>query len=455
MWQWWRQGGLVLFPKGRPRGANQTDDQQGPPGLIGHLCGRPSPKNQHQNCSCPGWPRSGFCEHVKGAALADPLATVVNETLKIMAWTKFKTAALVAAGVLLAAATATVTLVEARSGGSPAASAASGLSFESFLEKPPRIANALWEMDVPASPGGSFGNVTLTGPAGSNAGSFQLIVEASPAHTEAQRLVYDGDNYLLAQLMDVHSSSGGGGSAGQYNGMQWGVQYAPNDARSWLVSWDTNSNPTDVLTQPTTGRRPPVHLEIQGRYAARRFLCLGMYEMVPGSVIWTKDRTQFTATYDEPDASNPVIERDINGSVLRTNMVPFHGQMTVKLKYENDVPVEADINLDGKMQHFVTYKYSRDFEAGRLPVEFSRYSDRAHKESGRGYTIRVKSLELASGPIPISELDPHAALGRRFFLPKVFTNGVAYREGPNGELQPLPTLEELSAGQTGRKGANQ
>jgi RNA polymerase sigma factor (sigma-70 family) len=401
----------------------------------------------------------------KGAATAAPLATIVNETVKLMFRIQFKKTALVGGAILLATASAVIALAEVGSGLSASSSAADDLSFESFLQNPPRILNAAWELDVPASSGNLAREIVVTNPDGSTnsaTNSWTFTTLNTDAHTEAYRLVYDQDDYLLAQLTDVQSRAGWGGSAGQYNGMRWGVQPAMNEARSWLVSWDTNSNPIEInpgLMEAgihfTTNQTPPINLEIQGRYAVRRFLCWGMFEMVPGTAVWSKDRTQFTATYDEPGAFKPVVERDAKGAILRTNLVPIHGQMTVKLKYENGLPREADFSVAPGIQSVIEYTYSPDFAGGRLPVEYRYYFDRSRGEEGRSYTVRVKSLELATGPIPVAELDPHTALDRKFFFPKLFTNGVVYREGPDGKLQPEPTLAELSAGKTGRPGTNQ
>jgi RNA polymerase sigma factor (sigma-70 family) len=59
----------------------------------------------------------------KGTIVATSTSTLITTTLKIMAWTKIKTALVIGVGVLLVAGTTTITVVKARQGGSETSAA--------------------------------------------------------------------------------------------------------------------------------------------------------------------------------------------------------------------------------------------------------------------------------------------------------------------------------------------
>jgi hypothetical protein len=318
------------------------------------------------------------------------------------------------------------------------------LTFESFIQHPPSIQNAVWEEDVPR------GVLDPAIPAMAGPGSHVM-----PAKAFVYRLVYDQQNYFLEHIADVNSRVALGGSGGQFGPILWGAQHGRTDTNCWITYFDTNTDPADYSPmQKPESKAPPysmVNQELQARYDARRFLCLGMFEMVPGTAVWTNGGRQFTATYDEPSAFKTIVSSDSPSGSLRTNLVPLHGGMIVKLEYQNGVPVEALVALDCGVQYFVDYKYSRDFAAGRLPVEFSRYFDPSRGDDGKAYTIRVKDLKLASGPIPLTEFDFHEALHRKYVSVKMWKNGEAYRESPQGLMKAL-TAAEVAAGKGTRYG---
>jgi hypothetical protein len=324
----------------------------------------------------------------------------------------------------------------------------SELTYESFIQNPPAITNAVWEEETPAR--------TMLDEA---AKAFHTTDTNIPAETLAYRLMYDGENYFLGHVADVHSTVALGGSGGQFKSVQWGTHYGLNPKNCFVVAWDTNSDPVEAMLADLNHKvkGPPysmVNQELMARYSARKFLCLGMFEMVPGTLIWGADRHEFTATYDEPTAFNPVMVQDAASGSFRTNYVPMHGQMTVKLTYEDEVPTKAEVAMDCGIQYTLLYKYSSNFANGRLPVEFSRYFDLARGDEGRAYTIRVNKLEFASAPIPMEAFDFHKALDRRRVSVRMFSKGEVYRETKTG-LEKVFTKEELAAGKTTRYGKAQ
>ena len=130
--------------------------------------------------------------------------------------------------------------------------------------------------------------------------------------------------------------------------------------------------------------------------------------------------------------------------------------MTVKLTYDHGVPVQADTLLDqpdGALDSgnlfTLTYKYSPNFAGGRFPVEFANYYYPAPGRREKSFTIRVARFGLRPAPSPSPIFDYHQAMNRRQMQVDVWTNGVRYRETPNGLVTP-PTLEELAAGDTRR-----
>jgi len=287
----------------------------------------------------------------------------------------------------------------------------SALTFESFLQYPPIITNAIFEEDIPEdnSPSRALPQANLP--------TLDQVITC--------QLRYEGDNYLVAVIKpDV------GGSGGKFNDIRWGT--VPVE-RTYCISYaDDKTNPKGI---------PPFWRDVQVRYRARRFLNLGFYEVLPGHLTWIPRQHRFTATCDTPSFLRAVVETDANGS-LRTNWVGDN-EMTVELKYENGVPVMASGRLTSGITFVVIYKYRQDFYAGRLPIEFTRYFDQSRGDDGRAYTIRVKVLEIAANHIPIEEFDPHQVLRDKFSTAYVWTNGVRFRETDAGALVKTPTLAEV------------
>ena len=414
----------------------------------------------------------------QGAGAGAAALALVKSTLKLMWWAKLKSGA-ATAGVAVLLAGAVTMAVEASAGTPAPAAPAPALTFESCIQHPPRILNAVFEVEAP----GSTNEFEIAGPSG----EITTNRNFQPPETNVYRLKYDGQNYSLVHVAGVDAVVGLGGSGGQFGDVQWGAHRAPNPARTWLTVWNTNSDPVEfpkldlsdlvlfqggtnqvtrmvgksvvVTNQIQTNHVTPfamANLEIMASYEAHELICLGMGEMVPGTAVWTNGQPQFTATYDEPGAFRPVVERDAAGAPIRTNFPPLHGQMTVKLTYDHGVPIQADTLLDqpaGALDtgnlFTLTYKYSPDFAGGRFPVEFDNYYYPAPGRREKSFTIRVHELELAPGPIPIADFDYHQAMNRRQMQVDVWTNGMRYRETPNGLVKP-PSLEELATGDTRR-----
>jgi hypothetical protein len=280
-------------------------------------------------------------------------------------------------------------------------------TFESFLRHTPGITNAVYEENDPkvSQPVAAVGSSP-------HRGQF-------PERTERFALLYDESNYVLRSVDPPIIGSGG-----KFGGIRWGIrQLAPD--QNFLAQFDEQSN-SDASAHPDA--------ELYAWYAAQRFLNLGIYEMVPGSVIWTNDEPRFTATYDMPNAFRLEVKTSANGTPIETNRLPMHGQIVVDLKYERGVPIKAIGATDAGQTFTIVYKYRPEFYAGRFPIEFTRYFDESLDEDGRSYTIRVMELQFATTPIPTEAFDPHQALKGKFVSASMVENGIRFRQTKAGVL---------------------
>ena len=225
-----------------------------------------------------------------------------------MWWAKLKSGTAAAAvAVLLAGA---VTMAVEAAVGTPAPAPAPALTFESCIQHPPRILNAVFEVEAP----GSTNEFEIAGPSG----GITTNRNFQPPETNVYRLKYDGQNYSLVHVAGVDAVVGLGGSGGQFGDVQWGAHRARQPGQNLVDRLEHQFGPGGVSEngsfRPCTfsGRHDQVtrmvgksvvvtnqiqtnhvtpfamaNLEIMARYEAHELICLGMFEMVPGLAVWT------------------------------------------------------------------------------------------------------------------------------------------------------------------------
>jgi len=318
----------------------------------------------------------------------------------------------------------------------PRTQVASDLTFESFLQHPPVISSARFQMEQLErrdlySPVASLPEQGQSQKRGNN--GSRVLPQFAPSLprparsdtacipvTYSYQVKLDGENYLLARL----NPGPGSGSGGYWNQTRWKTTgESEQDTNIGLVLADLQINPSNALF---------VNHKIC-KELVRNVANLGIYEMIPGSTIWREGDHHFSALYEDPESL--ASSDDATSSPLR---------LEVDLTYSNNVPATASVTMDSGRAFTVVYKYSALFFAGRFPVELSRYFDFSRGEDGRAYTIRFEDLALGQGPLPVSELDPLQALGVKFTSTIVWSNGVRYNSSPQG-LSRIRTSAEIAA----------
>ncbi|HZQ47771.1 MAG TPA: hypothetical protein VFC07_12205 [Verrucomicrobiae bacterium] len=271
------------------------------------------------------------------------------------------------------------------------------LTFESFLQHPPLIANAIYEITTP--PDADYPNAVLKQ-------TFTLSSEDT--------------NYLLKAVSTMGEFYGG-----RFGGVCWRLD------QGVLMCSDPALNP------PGT----PLEGEMMRRITVNRLLDLGIQPMVPGSVKWDKGQEQFTAGYK---LAGPMFvwHRDANGTASKTNTVEG-GHLVVTLSYEKNVPVTASVKEDSGRTYFIKYKYRSDFYKGRLPAEWTFYNDSSFGEKAEVFTLRLLKLELSQSGSSLAAFDPRQALGKKIKQYGIWSNGVQYWVQPKGPMQPVLSAEEF------------
>jgi hypothetical protein len=202
------------------------------------------------------------------------------------------------------------------------------------------------------------------------------------------------------------------------------------------------------------------------RTRANRLLNLGLEEMVPGTVVWDPDGQGFTASFSKwfpGDVVNARAATDdgvprlglaeyqdgtlrYNDGTIYTNGTPneslaTNGRLSVRLEFENSLPVKASVQTTSHDVFTINYKYRPDFCNGQFPAEFNRV------QSGGTtmFTLRLQELEIADQPLPRTELDPSAVFRGSFPLLTtiIHSNGAPY-ELKEGRLVPPQTPAEYS-----------
>ena len=377
--------------------------------------------------------------------------------MNTMKWIKIKAVA-VAAGLSIAAVTAATVAVSGNFTGSGLSQ--TDVQFKAFLDHPPAYLRAVYEVDELPFAGGRRG--------GRGAGTGQTA-------TTTNSLKLDGDNYMLSLL----SEPAGSVSFGQFEGTSWHLSVVeirlmdtnlppfnvldlkamdPDQRQQWMQSRrNSGSRLPDMgrleIADPKinlpddTNAQDLVNLGRFSRVRANRLLNLGMEEMIPGTIVWDPDNQGFTASWTlhtdwfPAEAAHARSGRRPGRVGTPDVVLPTSGQLSVRLEYENGLPVKATVRIDPDHVNTINYKYRPDFCNGQFPAELSRVDNAGNTL----FSLRLQELDLADQPLPKSELDPSAVFRGKFpvLTSIIHSNGAPY-ELKDGRLVKPQTPEEYS-----------
>ena len=223
------------------------------------------------------------------------------------------------------------------------------------------------------------------------------------ARKQVFSLRLSGKDYVLSVLANTEGGETGV-HAGSFGGLAWEA-----------------SNGDLTLYDPAVNTRsaPVVATEAVTRMTMNLFVNLGVTEMVRGTAVWDKPRTQLVA-------------ESTSG-----------GQIVVEFEEDKGVPVRAAIKYGstGAEYAYVLYKYDPVFLGGQIPTEFTRYHFGAPSEEvGKMFTVRIKKLEVVAKPLAPEELDPRRSVAFKSVL--FYSNDLFYWTGKSGKPKRVLTAEE-------------
>ena len=325
----------------------------------------------------------------KGAAVSGSTLTLVKGALKIMAWTKAKTAIMVAAPLVLAAGViAPITIHLVASDSTP--SGVGDSSFESFLQHPPAVEYAAFD-----------------------------VIYGSKERDVSITFVEDGTKFLMSQMPTgvVPRHTNGLYFCGQFGDVRWHGGGWGNNGLLMMFDLTLNTNssvPYGTSQEAIDGNRDMID----------QVMHLGIDNMVSGSVLWDQGATNFVANYDRMAPAYAVRKR--GGIAISTNSLPTNGQLLVQLSYQHGVPSTALVKFSNRgpfFQYLIKYHYNRDFFGGRLPSEWAIYDPAGERKA---YTIRIHTLMLATQPLSLDQFDPRKALSQQWQYIEIWSNNVGY-----------------------------
>jgi RNA polymerase sigma factor (sigma-70 family) len=340
----------------------------------------------------------------KGAAASASTLTLIKGALKIMAWTKAKTAIVIGAGVFLVAGTAMIIvgeILEPRAypteipQNAELPSDSSSVSFESFLRNPPVIENAEYEIINPPPPPEMLAQMEQRNPGASTG----IVL------TNFCTLCLNQTNYIL------HRSA-----MAEYNG-RFGDTVWRLTQNNILVLADTKINSAQSIAQVAGISRWPV----------RRFLNLGIEEMIPGTVQWPKGADHFTAKCEEflADEGN----KDF-------------GTVDVQLHYAGGVPLTATIKDSFGLQYEIRYKYDSAFFNGKLPTGIDAMGMAANAVPMKMFNLQIDKLQLTNSPIALAEFDPTLVFKGQHMGYIFWSNNVSYGVTKFGKMYNVRSIDQ-------------
>jgi hypothetical protein len=254
----------------------------------------------------------------------------------------------------------------------------STVSFEAFLQHPPQIAMAIFE--IQNFPPDNLGNSSVNTSEALKKGSIKS----------------DGTNFIVDRV-EVAPSGEWHHVTGRIGDVRWNYTRLTNETQGILREFDPKLGPeTDGWLQLETLAKWPLH----------RLANLGMEEMIPGTVVWdNKDTNSFSAAFSR-NMPGPRGRGRGPGNVPQR--LSIQGNMRVQLHYKNGVPETANVQVNGQgdfpanLTYSVSYEYDPAFYDGRLPVMFTKIDSLGDKV----FTARFRQLEMSREPLALSEFNP-------------------------------------------------
>jgi RNA polymerase sigma factor (sigma-70 family) len=340
----------------------------------------------------------------KGAAASISTLTLIEGALKIMAWTKAKTAIIVSTIIFLAAGTTFVAVRGSHGYRSRPIeisqnleffSDASTITFESFLTNPPVIEDAEYEVIDPPPPPEILAQMKQRNP----------DTPVGLITTNFCSLRLDGANYILKESpMDAYH--------GRFADAKW--RFTQNNI---LLLADTKINSSQGI-ESFVGFPP---------YVIKRFLNFGIDQMIPGTIEWPKGADHFTAKIE-----NPFLGKNI----------PEIGTVDVQLHYENGVPLTAVVENSFGAKYEIRYKYALTFFNGKLPIEIDDVGMDRNGNSIKVGTVLIDKLQLANSPIATTEFDPTIVFKGKHRGYIYLSNDVSYGVTEGGRTYRVRSLDQ-------------
>ena len=276
------------------------------------------------------------------------------------------------------------------------------VTFESFLEHPPAIVDAEFEITNPPFPPEIIAQMKQTAEKENRSGILEVLPQLASPQPNPCQLLLDETNMIL-------NRPAMGGYEGHFGSTDWAL--IGNSLRLVDHRINTTENDTGLLGVPENKMRP-----------VKRLLNLGMESMVSGTVEWVKGADHFTAKCNQVlDGSNST-----------------EGRLDVSLHYANGVPLTATTRDEWGNKEEITYKYDPAFFGGQLPVEFE-VMGKSHKEL---FSLQIKKLQLPETHFDSTGFDPRVVLKGKYAMLIVESNNISYGVSRRGIMRPVISAEE-------------
>jgi hypothetical protein len=279
------------------------------------------------------------------------------------------------------------------------------MTFESFLTNPPIIKSAKFEFIKPALSAERISTMKKNNPGISD----KMLSQFALDQTNSCWLSLDETNYVLHRPMDGYSGSFG--------------------AVEWTLTGSTLKLVDRTINQPS-GNWTFQHAT--SIWLTRRFMNLGIEQMLPHTIAWKQGEDHFTAQ----------CLKNLDG--VDTNI----GLMEVQLNYSNGVPMGVLAKDEWGRETKIIYQYDSTFFNGELPVEFDVFT--IYKDTSispdKLFSIRFNSIEFTNTPIQADALNPNTMLRGQFSGVTIESNNIDYVMGRKG-MQPELTFAQATSAQ--------
>jgi hypothetical protein len=266
------------------------------------------------------------------------------------------------------------------------------VTFESFLTNPPVIERAEYEIINPPPDPKNVAQFKLNHPRAIG----QVVL------TNYCTLRLDQTNFILTRQRAYN---------GRFGSTEWMLM------ADTLRLADLRINTPDAIG-PAVG---------DVRWPIRRFMNLGIAEMVSNTLEWAKGADHFTAKCQREILD----ESDTN-----------YGEIDVQLHYVNGVPLTATTRDSFGRETEIQYRYASTFFDGKFPIGFDVMGLGPNGVTQKGFSLQIKQLQLSENPIGMAEFDPRIALKGSYRGLVFLSNNITYGVTRRGTTYPVMSLEE-------------